>query len=114
MSFQEKLLGQARPNAAATDVSVVWCSDGSGTTEIIKSMVICCQSVDTGYYLFLDNDGTDCTASTALAFDAAIGAWCRDEWNGFYPIDGTAGGVWFQINDASAATISAWGAELIP
>ena len=108
--FIEKQLAQSRP---LTSSSVSVYSPSASTRGILKSMMICnVSNVDASFSMFIDNNGSDRTVSTAIYYNAPISA--NDTVNAeiFQVIDTSAGSVGIQSSPDGAITFTLSGAEV--
>lgn len=110
MAIQEKQLGQARENS--TNAVSVYSPDPS-VTAIIKSVVICNQTAtDETFRLFVDDDGTTYSQSTALFYDVPIEANTTIELQVYWTMNNSSGNIAYRSSTANSITITVFGAEI--
>ncbi len=107
--IQEKQLGQHRINST-TATSLY--SPGASTTAIIKSIVVCNQGAAAAFRIFLDDDGTTYDQTTALYYDAPIGATTTVQIDTFWPMNDATGNLATRTSVANALTFTVFGAEV--
>lgn len=105
-SLQEKLLGQLRPSG--TSAEVVY-SVPTDTTVIIKTIAISNVSSASMKYSIFVSEGTTYDESTAIAWNCILAKENSIMIDTFISLTGN---VAFQVDTASSATITLFGAEV--
>lgn len=110
MNLQEKQLGQARPSVT-TAVSIY--SPASDITGIIKTIYICNTSAASATLrIFVDDDGSTFDETTALFWDASLGAGETLQLDTFIALNDSSGNIGVRSNTANALTFTLFGAEV--
>jgi hypothetical protein len=108
MAWQEKQLGQALAIVAPTSIY----SPTSGTT-IITSIVVCNYSSSAdAFSIYLDDDGTTYTDTTALYRDVAIPANTTIQIDCHWGMNNTSGNLAIDAVTASRITVTVFGVEI--
>lgn len=109
MAFEEKQLAQARGTTEAASIY----SPATGVRAIIKTVTLCNTSgADTTFGIFMDNDGSVTTESTAKFFLSPILARETIDLSVFWPMALSTGNFGFKCAAGNAVTITLDGVEI--
>ena len=112
MAYAEKFLGQVRPSAAATPVSIF--APGAGEIVVVKGIHV---ANPTGtartYRIYHHNTGATYDATTALYYNVNLAANTSIHLPVFIVMDNSAGNLAVEASAASSLTFTAYGVQTV-